>query len=133
VYALYADLLHLRREDPVFGAGRAGGASRSSGVDGAVLGSEALALRFLGTHGGDHRDDRLVLVNLGRDFNPRIVPEPLLAPPDGCVWELLFSTEAPRYGGGGTALIETADGWRVPGHAAVVMRPRPAPARIDLP
>jgi len=96
-----------------------------------VLGGEALALRFLGVQGGGHRDDRLLLVNLGRDLNPRIVPEPLLAPPDGCVWETLFSTEAPRYGGGGTAPIERADGWHVPGHAAVVLRPRPGPTSSD--
>jgi maltooligosyltrehalose trehalohydrolase len=124
-YALHADLLRLRREAPVFGAGREGE------LDGAVLGSEALALRFFGDRGGDHCDDRLLLVNLGRDLNPQIVPEPLLAPPDGCVWETLFSTEAPRYGGGGAGPIETADGWHVPGHAAVVLRPRPAPAQGD--
>jgi maltooligosyltrehalose trehalohydrolase len=125
VYALHADLLRLRREDPVFAAGRNGG------VDGAVLGGEALALRFFGTQGGDHLNDRLLLVNLGRDLNPQIVPEPLLAPPDGCVWETLFSTEAPRYGGGGTAPVETADGWHLPGHAAVVLCPRPASAPSD--
>jgi maltooligosyltrehalose trehalohydrolase len=124
VYALHVDLLRLRREDPMFGAGREGS------LDGAVLGAEALALRFFGANGGDHRDDRLLLLNLGRDLNPQIVPEPLLAPPDGCVWETLLSTEAPRYGGGGTGPIETADGWHVPGHAAVVLRPRLAPERV---
>ncbi|HWI14865.1 MAG TPA: malto-oligosyltrehalose trehalohydrolase, partial [Burkholderiales bacterium] len=56
--ALHRDLLALRRTDPVFSAQRAGG------VDGAVLASEALVLRYFdrdGTHG-----DRLLVVNLGR-------------------------------------------------------------------
>src|SRR6185369_14408507 len=57
VYALHADLLRLRREDPAFGARREGD------LDGAVLSSEALALRFFGAHRGDPRDDRLLLVN----------------------------------------------------------------------
>jgi maltooligosyltrehalose trehalohydrolase len=122
VYALYTDLLRLRRDDPVFGAGR------KRGLDGAVLGSEVLALRFF----GDRGDDRLVLVNLGRDLNPQIVPEPLLAPPDGCVWETIFSTEAPRYGGGGTGPVETEEGWHIPGHAAVVLRPRPSVSPSDV-
>jgi len=114
VYALHADLLRLRREDPAFAAGR------GRGVDGAVLGPEALVLRFF----GDDGDDRLLLVNLGRDLKAPIVPEPLLAPPEGCVWETMFSTDHPRYGGGGTGPVETNEGWHVPGHAAVVLRPR---------
>jgi maltooligosyltrehalose trehalohydrolase len=118
VYALHADLLRLRREDPVLGSGRNGG------VDGAVLGPEALVLRFFGKEGGGHRDDRLLLVNLGRDLNRQIVPEPLLAPPEGCTWETIFSTDDTRYGGGGTGPIETEEGWHVPGQAAIVLRPR---------
>ena len=118
VYTLHADLLLLRREDPVLGSGRNGG------IDGAVLGPEALALRFFGEEGGGHRNDRLLLVNLGRDLDRQIVPEPLLAPPEGCAWETMFSTDDARYGGGGTGPIETEEGWDVPGQAAVLLRPR---------
>jgi maltooligosyltrehalose trehalohydrolase len=118
VYALHVDLLRLRRADAVLGSGRNGG------VDGAVLGSEALVLRFFGKDGGGHGDDRLLLVNLGRDLSHQIVPEPLLAPPAGCIWETIFSTDDPRYGGDGTAPIETDEGWNVPGQAAVLLRPR---------
>ena len=86
VYALHVELLRLRREEPAFAAGR------GRRVDGAVLGADALVLRFFGDD-GEHRDDRLLLVNLGRDLNAPIVPEPLLAPPEGCVWETAFSTD----------------------------------------
>ncbi len=114
VYQLHRDLLRLRREDPVFRAQRAGG------VDGAVLGGEALALRFFG---GDADGDRLLLVNLGRDLRLDPAPEPLLAPPEDRVWELLWSSEDPRYGGTATPPPDAAENWQLPGHAALVMTP----------
>ena len=113
-YALHRDLLRLRREDPVFRAQRHGG------LDGAVLADEAFVLRFFGDTSAD---DRLVLVNLGRDLHYFPSPEPLLAPPEDCAWKTAWSSEHPRYGGQGTAALETEDGWKIPGHATVVMRP----------
>jgi maltooligosyltrehalose trehalohydrolase len=112
-YALHKDLLRLRRDDPVFRA------QRPLGVDGAVLGPEAFALRFF----GDGGDDRLLLVNLGTDLHLNPAPEPLLAPPEGKAWEVLWASEDPRYGGLGVAPLETEENWRIPGHAAVVVRP----------
>ena len=76
-------------------------------------------LRFFGEDG----DDRLLLMNLGRDLQFYPSPEPLLAPPEGKGWQLLWSSEHPRYGGAGVAPVETDDGWRIPGHAAVVLMP----------
>ncbi len=111
-YSLHRDLLRLRREDAVFRAQRPGS------VDGAVLGPEALALRFFGPGG----DDRLLLVNLGRDLPLTPAPEPLLAPPSGRGWGLLWSSEDPRYGGLGTPALQTGEGWRVLGQAAVVLK-----------
>jgi maltooligosyltrehalose trehalohydrolase len=113
MYALHRDLLRLRREDPVFRAQRRGG------LDGAVLGPEAFVLRFFGAQA----DDRLLVVNLGLDLPLQPAPEPLLAPPQGMVWETLWSSEDPHYDGGGTAPLEGEDGWHIPGHAAVVLRP----------
>ena len=113
IYALHYDLLQLRREDAVFRAQRHGG------LDGAVLGPEACVLRYFGARG----DDRLLLVNLGRDLHLHPAPEPLLAPPEGMHWQLLWSSEDPRYGGGGTAPLEDEENWHIPGHAAVVLRP----------
>jgi maltooligosyltrehalose trehalohydrolase len=111
-YALHLDLLRLRRQDPVFRTQGAGG------VDGAVLGPEALALRFFDPDPGAR--DRLLCLNLGRDLALPAVAEPLLAPPEGARWTLVWSSEAPRYGGGGTPDLDPAVGWILPGHTAVV-------------
>jgi maltooligosyltrehalose trehalohydrolase len=94
-------------------------AQRPRGVDGAVLAPEALVLRFF----GERSDDRLLIVNLGPDLHLFSAPEPLLAPPQGQVWETVLSTEDPRYGGAGTAPLDAEDNWRIPGHAAVVLHP----------
>jgi maltooligosyltrehalose trehalohydrolase len=111
-YALHVDLLRLRRADPVF-RGQGGG-----GVDGAVLGPEALALRFFGV--GLDPDDRLLCLNLGRDLACPSLAEPLLAPPAGMRWSLLWSSEDIRYGGAGTPEFDPADGWLLPGHTTLV-------------
>jgi maltooligosyltrehalose trehalohydrolase len=112
-YDLHRDLLRLRREDPVFSAQTPGG------VDGAVLAEECLMLRFFGEAG----DDRLLLVNFGTDLHLDPAPEPLLAPPEGTIWQALWSSEDPRYGGTGTPKLDSEDNWRIPGHAAVALRP----------
>jgi len=111
-YDLHRDLLRLRREDPVFIAQMPGG------VDGAVLAAECLMLRFFGEAG----DDRLLLVNFGLDLHLDPAPEPLLAPPNGMMWQTLWSSEDPRYGGAGTPRLDSKDNWRIPGHAAVALR-----------
>jgi len=115
IYQLHCDLLKLRRDDPAFARPRLGG------VDGAVLAPEAFALRFF----GPNQQDRLLFVNLGTDLHLNPSPEPLLAPVEGCRWELLWSSEAPCYGGGGTPALEGEENWRIPGHAAVVMASKP--------
>ena len=89
-------------------------------IDGAVLGPEALVLRWFGPGG----DDRLLLVNLGAELRLEVAPEPLLAPPAGKCWQVLWSSEDPRYGGGGTPPPESeAYNWRLKGHSAVAMAP----------
>jgi maltooligosyltrehalose trehalohydrolase len=110
-YDLHRDLLKLRREDPVFSA--------QSAVDGAVLSEAAFVLRFF----SDDGNDRLLLVNLGVDLHLTPLPEPLLAPPAENQWRLLWSSENPRYGGGGAAPAENVDSWSVPGKAAFVLSP----------
>jgi maltooligosyltrehalose trehalohydrolase len=113
-HALHGDLLALRRRDPVLRA------QRARAVDGAVLAPEALVLRFLGGSVGD----RLLLVNLGPDLALSPMPEPLLAPPAGSEWEVAWSSEQPRYGGGGTPPLAAGEGWHLPGHAALLLAPR---------
>jgi maltooligosyltrehalose trehalohydrolase len=115
IYQLHKDLLRLRREDPAFGAQRPGG------VDGAVLSAEAFVLRYF--HEGG---DRLLIVNFGGDLHLDPAPEPLLAPPEGCIWRVTLSTEHPRYGGSGSYAPDTSDNWRIPGQAAVALVPEAA-------
>jgi len=112
IYALHCDLLRLRREDPVFRMQKKGG------LDGAVLSGDAFVLRFFGECG----DDRLLLTNLGIDLHLDPAPEPLLAPPELAEWQILWSSEDPRYGGCGTAPLDSSENWRIPGHAAVVLK-----------
>jgi maltooligosyltrehalose trehalohydrolase len=111
--ALHRDLLELRRTDPVIAA------QGERGVDGAVLATEAMCLRFAGPAGRD----RLLLVNLGPDLDLGSAAEPLLAPPDREGWTLLWSSEHPRYGGGGTPPVDDERGLVVPGHAALLLMP----------
>ena len=128
VVALHRDLLRLRRETAAFRA------QEHRGVDGAVLGDEALVLRYFDGSPGEAHDpadrqsgDRLLLVNLGRDLLLDAAPEPLLAPSQGCAWAVEWSSEAREYDGAGTPPIEDETrGWLLPGHAAVVLRPVPA-------
>jgi maltooligosyltrehalose trehalohydrolase len=79
-----------------------------------------LVLRFFGAPAGN---DRLLLINLGADLHLESAPEPLLAPPEGKLWELAWSSEDPLYGGAGTAPVDGPDNWRIPGNAAIAMRP----------
>jgi maltooligosyltrehalose trehalohydrolase len=114
IYALHRDLIRLRREDPVFSA------QRRRGLDGAVLGPEAFVLRFFSKDG----NDRLLVVNFGLDLHFDPAPEPLLAPPETMLWEILWSSEHPQYGGTGTPPVDTPENWWIPGHAAVVLGPK---------
>jgi maltooligosyltrehalose trehalohydrolase len=92
-------------------------------------------LRYFGENG----DDRLLVVNLGVDLHLTVIPEPLTAPPDGKRWEMLWSSEHPRYGGSGNPPLETrgedwrlpGENWRLPGRCAVVLRPVDAPVTPD--
>jgi maltooligosyltrehalose trehalohydrolase len=116
IYEMHRDLLRLRREDAVFGGA-------SGGVDGAVLGDEAFVLRFF----GQDDDDRLLLVNLGLDLDLSPAPEPLLAPPEGMEWRVLWSSEDPRYGGSGAPPHDAEEKWFLPGGAAMALGPAQPP------
>jgi maltooligosyltrehalose trehalohydrolase len=113
-YDLHRDLLKLRREDPVFSAPAPGG------VDGAVLGAEAFVLRLC-----NGEEERLLLVNLGADELLSPAPEPLLAPPQNCDWQVVWSSESPRYGGCGTPPFDSGAEWRLLGRSAIVLKPAP--------
>ncbi|HKF67454.1 MAG TPA: DUF3459 domain-containing protein, partial [Vicinamibacterales bacterium] len=123
---LQRDLLRLRREDPIFHRPFV-----RDWLDGAVLSKQAFVLRWFAddphtmwTTESDSRE-RLVVVNLGPELQIDPAPEPLLAPPAGSQWAILWSSEDPAYGGAGTGPLEQDDGWRIPGQATIVLDARP--------
>jgi maltooligosyltrehalose trehalohydrolase len=115
---LHRDLLRLRREDPAFTD------QRPEALDGAVLGPHALALRYLQPA---PMRDRLLLVNLGPTFAEEAVPEPLIAPPRGAIWRLVWSSEDPAYGGHGTPAPFGRERLTIPARSAIVLAPEAAP------
>ena len=122
--ALHRDLLRLRRDDPAFTDPRPGA------LDGAVLSEQAFVLRFLQD---DPLRDRLVLVNLGPTYARPVHPEPLLAAPEGTAWQVLWSSEDPRYGGHGTPTPFDRVRLAIPARSAVVLAPAPgASLRVEL-
>jgi maltooligosyltrehalose trehalohydrolase len=112
-YALHRDLLKLRKSEVVF-------SRQDRQFDGAILGPETFVVRFFSQ--GNH-DDRLLMVNLGVQLQLNPSPEPLLGPPENTRWEVRWSTEDPRYGGNGTAPLDSELNWIIPAHAAVVLHP----------
>lgn len=112
-YGLHRDLLSLRRSE------RSLHDDGDGTLDGAVLGHDAFVLRFFRIDD----DDRLLLVNLGRDLTLEAAPEPLLAPPAGTRWQQQWSSEEFCYGGAGTPPVESEEGcWRLPAETAVLLR-----------
>jgi maltooligosyltrehalose trehalohydrolase len=114
LYRLTKDLLMVRRTD----AGLQN--HRRCELDGAVLGENALVLRYFLEDG----TDRLLVVNFGRDLHLQVCPEPLLAPPEQARWRVILHTEDPKYGGCGMGPIDTVDeGWRIMGGSAALLIP----------
>jgi maltooligosyltrehalose trehalohydrolase len=112
-YALHRDLLKLRKSEAVF-------SRQNRQFDGAILEPETFVVRFFSE---GYRDDRLLVVNLGVELQLSPSPEPLLGPPADTEWEVQWSTEDPRYGGNGTAPLDSELNWIIPAHATVVLRP----------
>ena len=110
LYALHKDLLALRREQDAFRE------QRAESMYGAVLSERAFLLRFFSPTG-----DRLVLVNLGSELELNPAPEPLLAPPGGSSWRVLFCSEDMKYGGSGFATPHNEGMWRLTQRATSVL------------
>ena len=120
-FEFHKDLIALRKSDPVLVE-----VQKSGNIDGAVLGAGAFILRFFGSN-----DDRLLVVNFETDIHAPRMPEPLIAPPRGMKWDVVFSTEDPSYGGLGYVPLETqsekwrrpGENWRLTGHSAMLLKP----------
>jgi maltooligosyltrehalose trehalohydrolase len=116
---LHADLLALRRDDPVLSM---------LGTDEIAIGSSAptssvVVLRYERQH-----EERLLLLNLGR-LTTLAMNDPLLAAPAGQKWEMIWCSEHVDYGGRG--IVESfGDGqWTLQPHCAWLLRNVAAPMR----
>jgi maltooligosyltrehalose trehalohydrolase len=110
----HRDLIQLRACDPVIVQ------QDGSKIDGATLSEQAFVLRWFDAEHGD----RLLVVNLDRELPLTPPSEPLLAPTHGANWQLLWSSEDPRYGGHGVTTPVADDGhgdWRLPAQSAVLL------------
>ena len=114
-YDLHKDLIRLRKEDSRFQKQIPGG------VDGAVLGEKSFLLRYF----GEQNDDRLLMVNFGAPQPLIPCPEPLLAPPFGFKWEVIWSSDDERYGGPGITKPFSDEGWSLQGETTIALRPVP--------
>jgi maltooligosyltrehalose trehalohydrolase len=113
IVQLHADLLAIRRDDPVF-RNRAGVT-----IDGAVLAHDCFVLRYL----TPNRQDRLLVVNLGTGVDLPHLPEPLVARPSGSDWQVRWSSEWPEYGGCGSSSLGRFGAWHVPGECTMLLTP----------
>ena len=109
--ALHADLIQLRKRDAAFSA------QRKDCIAGAVLGSRAFVLRYR----VPYTPERVLVINLGLDFDCPHCAEPLLAPPRGAKWVQLWSSEDVRYGGNGAPSAHSSAILRFQGRSAVVL------------
>ena len=65
--------------------------------------------------------NHLLVLDLGGDGGLHIPSEPLLAPPAGKRWKLIFSSELNRFGGRGAFAFDGVSPWRVQGRCATVL------------
>ncbi len=65
----------------------------------------------------------MLLVNFGERQVLHPASEPLLAPPLGYTWEMLWTSESPRYGGTGSVAVATQEQWILPAESTVALRP----------
>jgi len=115
VLALHRDLLRLRRDRPALTRQQRGA------IDGCVLSASAFGVRFFAE---DQSDDLVLLINLGVDLDRQSFAEPLLAPPEGHDWIVIWSSDDPRYGGAVVDLWPD-DRWHVPGESAQLLAAGP--------
>lgn len=117
--ALHRDLIALRRFDAVFSA------PGSYLLDGATLSEKAFVLRWFAADNAD----RLLIVNLDQQLLFESIAEPMIAPPRGKKWDLLWSSENAAYGGHGV-IQPTQEGgrgrWNIAAQSAALLHAVPA-------
>ncbi|MDP1835816.1 MAG: malto-oligosyltrehalose trehalohydrolase [Chlamydiales bacterium] len=109
MYDLYKDLIAFKRTDVLL-------RRNARKMDGVVLSNHAFALRFFDD---EEHLDRLMLFNFDVDFIFNPLGDPLVAPVEGYDWEMIWSTESPKYGGQGAQPLTEV--WKIPGHSAMIL------------
>lgn len=108
---LHRDLLRLRRADPVLS--RLG--TSDVVIESCTPCDTILLIRYRSALG-----ERLIVVNLGRDkLSP--MNDALFAPAPGHRWRTLWSSEEPRYSGGGAIPFTDQAEWLLIGNSAVIL------------
>ncbi len=106
---LHFDLISIRKNDPAYKI------NMREKIDGAVLGNECFVIRFFcKTH-----EDRLLLINFGKQLQLRSMSEPLLAPPLNTKWKRVWYSDDPSYGGDGILPMIQNSVWTIPGQSAM--------------
>lgn len=115
VVLLHRDLLKLRQTHKAFSRQAC---ARDGQIDGSVLSSSAFLLRFFAEQ---QSDERLLLINFGKDLVIDSLPDPLFAPPQGQQWRLCWSSEDASYGGSGRRPYDFQKRWVLNGDIALVL------------
>jgi maltooligosyltrehalose trehalohydrolase len=124
VVALHRDLLQLRRGEQAIAM-----AARARTLDASVFGPSAFLVRFFDEEG---ERDRLLLVNLGPDLYVDSIADPLFAPPKRFDWSVKWSSESPRYGGGGQRPVDFRGRWVLSADAGLFLETAPAADRPEM-
>jgi maltooligosyltrehalose trehalohydrolase len=107
---LHRDLLKLRHGDPVFS--RLG--TPEVAIESSAPSEDVVLVRYRSALG-----ERLIVANLGAD---QVLPmnDALFAPVPGQAWQILWSSEEPNYGGGGTVAVAKGR-WRLTGSSGLIL------------
>ena len=121
---LHRDLMQLRRNDPVL----QDVGSPSVRIESSAPTTGILLVRYTrrnpsaasGSPASSADEERLLVVNLGDDHTSPM-NDPLMAPPRCGPWTLVWSSEHPQYGGGGTVPFVEAGRWLIRGQSAMLL------------
>jgi maltooligosyltrehalose trehalohydrolase len=108
---LHTDLLQLRRTDAVLS--RLGTADVT--IESSAPASHVVLIRYLSADGS-----RLIVVNLADDLLCAM-NDPLFAPDPGTRWQMVWSSERTRYGGGGVIPIPETGPWAIRRMSATIL------------
>jgi len=112
ILQMQKDLIQLRKNDKVF-----------SNLHEAYIQVSALTEHFFLLRYRVRGEERLLLFNLGADYQINPFSDPLLAPPVDHIWEIHWSSEFPEYGGSGFRPL-SVEPWIITGNCAYLLYPK---------